>query len=68
MNHATPDMIEIKSLSTSVIGDGRDAVVTCLVKKEGMVHLKMDRDVLEHFCKEALQELARKRMRADRSD
>jgi hypothetical protein len=62
MNHTTPDMIEIKSLSTSMIEDGTDALVTCLVKKEGMVRLKMNRTVLEGFCKEAIQELARKRM------
>ena len=64
MNHTTPDMIEIKSLSTSMIEDGTDALVTCLVKKEGMVRLKMNRAVLEGFCKEAVQELARKRMPA----
>ena len=59
MNQDTPDMIEIKSMSTTMIGDGKNVVVTCFLQKEGMMHLKVDRAILERFCEEAVQELER---------
>jgi hypothetical protein len=59
MSYGTPDMVDIKAMSAAVASDGNNAIVICVLSSEGDVRLKMDRAVLERFCKQAILELER---------
>jgi hypothetical protein len=58
-NHSTPEMIEIESLSATMIGDGTGVVMNCLLPKAGHILLRMHSAVLKRFCEQAVQELGR---------
>ncbi len=59
MDFGTPEMVEVTSMAVTVASDGNHASVTCFLPKAGSVRLKMDRAVLELFCKQATEELER---------